>query len=442
MVSRPLLNRRVQRLARLIAPACVIVACTTADARAGNGVRELRVWAFGAEGEAVAPMVRDFERANPDVRVRVQQIPWTAAHEKLLTAFVGGALPDVAQLGNTWVPEFQALKALTPLDSALASDAAHMPRADYFPGVLATNVVDDTLYGVPWYVDTRVMFYRSDLLRRAGVARPPATWAEWRDALARVQRVQPAGSVPMLMPLDEWAQPVILALQSGAPLLADHGTRGFFRDARFRRGFEFYVDLFRDGLAPPLANTQVSNVYQEFAAGRIAMYISGPWNVSEFRKRMPDTLQGAWATAPLPGPTEPGVSLAGGSSLVVMRGARHPDDAMRFIAFLSDPARQAAFYEATGDLPARRSAWNAPRLAGDPYLAAFRDQLARVVPTPAVAEWELIATDIAAAAERAARGTQSIDVALAALDAEVDGVLEKRRWLQAHRVVAARPGKR
>src|SRR5262249_15182916 len=219
MALRPLLTRRVFCGAGWIASSLLLAACTTAGR--SSTTRELRVWAFGAEGEAIAPMVRDFERANPDIRVRVQQIPWTAAHEKLLTAFVGGALPDVAQLGNTWIPEFAALRALAPLDAALSRDSAHMPRDDYFPGVLATNVVDDTLYGIPWYVDTRVMSYRADLLRKAGVTHAPTTWAEWREALVQVKRMQPAGSFPMLMPLDEWAQPVILALQTGSPLLAD-----------------------------------------------------------------------------------------------------------------------------------------------------------------------------------------------------------------------------
>jgi multiple sugar transport system substrate-binding protein len=419
-----------------IAATVVVTGCRDADARSGQ--RELSVWALGAEGEAVLPMVRDFERRHPDIHVRLQQIPFTAAHEKLLTAFVGGALPDVAQLGNTWVPEFAALNALSPLDSSMARDSTHTPRDDYFAGVLATNVVDDTLYGIPWYVDTRVMFYRTDLMRAAGVAHPPTTWAEWRDALVRVKRVQPAGSFPMLMPLDEWAQPVMLGLQAGATLLTDHGTRGAFRDSSFRRGFTFYVDMFRDSLAPALANTQISNVYQEFAAGRTAFYITGPWNVAQFRQRLPDSLQNAWSTSPLPGPNGPGVSLAGGSSLVVFHGARHPDDAWAFISYLSDPARQADFYERTGDLPARRSAWSTPKLAGDPQFAAFRDQLTRVAPMPAVPEWELIATDIADAAERAARGRQTIDAALSALDAQVDGVLEKRRWLMAHRPMARR----
>jgi len=103
--------------------------------------------------------------------------------------------------------------------------------------------------------------------------------------------------------------------------------------------------------------------------------------------------------------------------------------AWRFVAFVSDPARQARFYEKTGDLPARRSAWEMPALAHDPRLSAFRVQLGRVVPMPAVPEWELIASRVASAAERAARGRQTIDQALGSLDAEVDAILEKRRWL-------------
>ena len=415
--------------------ACLLLGagCGRGEAR---GAQELRVWAFGAEGEALAPLAREFERVNPGVRVRVQQIPWTAAHEKLLTAYVGGALPDVAQLGNTWIPEFATLGALEPLDTLMRRDSAEVPRNDYFPGVLATNVVDGVLYGVPWYVDTRVLFYRTDLLRKAGVDRPPATWAELRDDLAKVKRVQPAGAFPALLPLDEWAQPVIFALQAGSPLLAAHDTRGDFLDPRFRRGFEFYVGLFRDGLAPALANTQIANVYQEFGAGRVAMYITGPWNVGEFRRRLPPALQTSWTTAPLPGPDSAGVSLPGGSSIVIMRRSEHKAAAWRFLAFLADPARQAAFYETTGDLPARRSAWSTPALVRDRELAAFGEQLNRVVPTPAVPEWELIATRIAQTAERAARGRQSIDDALASLQHDVDGILEKRRWLAAQRAAA------
>jgi multiple sugar transport system substrate-binding protein len=130
------------------------------------------------------------------------------------------------------------------------------------------------------------------------------------------------------------------------------------------------------------------------------------------------------------------VSLAGGSSIVIMRRSTQQAAAWKLLAFLADPARQAAFFAQTGDLPARRSAWDTPALAGDKYLAAFRTQLGRVVPSPAVPEIELIVSRVAQAAERAARGQQTIDEALAGLDADVDQILEKRRWMLAQRGAA------
>ena len=131
----------------------------------------VRFWAMGREGEVVRQLVPDFEREHPGIRVEVQQLPWTAAHQKLLTAFAGDALPDVAQLGNTWLPEFVALHAIDPVPPGLVE------TSDFFPGIWETNVLDGTAYGVPWYVDTRLLFYRSDLLSEAGYSAPPATWA-------------------------------------------------------------------------------------------------------------------------------------------------------------------------------------------------------------------------------------------------------------------------
>src|SRR5216683_2250780 len=79
----------------------------------------IKFWGLGHEGEVVAQMLPEFTRRT-GIAVDVQQIPWTAAHEKLLTAFVGEATPDLAQVGNTWVPEFVALDALVQLDSLVA----------------------------------------------------------------------------------------------------------------------------------------------------------------------------------------------------------------------------------------------------------------------------------------------------------------------------------
>ena len=121
----------------------------------------VKFWGMGNEGEMVKSLIAEFERRNPDIKVDVQQIPWTAAHEKLLTAFAGESTPDVCQLGNTWLPEFTVLEALEPLDPFIhTSSVVQIP--DYFEGVMKTNIIDSIVYGIPWYVDTRVVFYRKE----------------------------------------------------------------------------------------------------------------------------------------------------------------------------------------------------------------------------------------------------------------------------------------
>src|SRR3954447_8845218 len=94
----------------------------------------LNFWAIGSEVEKIGDLFDEFRRENPDIELRVQQIPWLAAHEKLLTAFAGDATPDVCQLGNTWIPEFGALGALEPLNDYIRRTGSIDP-GDYFSGL-------------------------------------------------------------------------------------------------------------------------------------------------------------------------------------------------------------------------------------------------------------------------------------------------------------------
>lgn len=391
----------------------------------------LRFWAFGREGEVVQALVRDFEREHPGVHVRVQQIPWTAAHEKLLTAIVGRATPDVAQLGNTWIPEMVTLAALAPVTGEL-------PDSGYFPGILETNRVNDTLFGVPWYVDTRVLFYRKDILAQAGYQSVPDNWAGWLEAMRAIKRVVGPSKFAIYIPMNEWPPMAILGLQQGSQLIDSNG-HGVFRQAPYARAFDFLLGLYREGLAPPVNSSEIANLYQEFGRGTFSMYISGPWNLGEFRRRLPPELQQSWGTAPLPGPDGPasGVSLAGGSSLVVFRASKHTKLAIELVRYLSQPEQQARFYHLTGDLPARREAWADTALANDHEAAAFRIQLGRTVPTPMVPEWEQVTTKVMDRTEAAVRGKQSAKGALASLDADVDKLLERRRFLKGRRTGAA-----
>ena len=389
---------------------------------------------MGAEGEVVQKMIPEFQRRHPNIRVRVQQMPWTAAHEKLLTGFVGDATPDLTQLGNTWVPEFQTLGALEPLGDLVKASAV-IDSTDYFAGVWRTNVVDDTLFGVPWYVDTKLIFYRKDLLTAAGVTETPKSWAEWRSAMLKVQKAGKA-KWGILLPTNEWPQVVTLGLQKGAPLLRDGDQFGGFSDPQFAEAFHFYVSLYKDGIAPTVSSNEISNLFQEFEKGTFAMFVSGPWQVGELKKRLPASMQGAWAAMPLPSPDGtdyPGTSLAGGSSLSVFKASKHKQEAWALIEFLSEPEQQAKFAQLTGDLPGRESAWKLAKLDSDPQVLAFMTQLRNVTPTPKVPEWELIATRVFETVEKVVRGRVSEKDALAALDADVNRILEKRRWLLAHR---------
>ncbi len=409
----------------LLLAALVLAGCTaSADAPV-----VIDFWAMGREGEVVRQLIPEFERTHPGIRVRVQQIPWTAAHEKLLTAFVGEATPDLCQLGNTWVPEFAALGALEDLGPWVARSQTVDPP-DYFAGIWDTNVIDGTLYGVPWYVDTRLLFYRKDLLAEAGYDAPPASWAEWREAMRRIKTAG-GGDYGVLLPTNEWEHPVVFGLQKGSGLLRDGGRYGDFSGPAFREAFTVYVDLFREGLAPTLGNTMISNVYQEFARGLFAFYVTGPWNIGEFARRLPPGAQDAWMTAPLPGPdgAASGLSMAGGASLVMFEASEHKEAAWRLVEYLSAPERQTAFYRLTGNLPPREQSWQDPVLAENTYAAAFHEQLQRAVPLPKVPEWERIADKVKVHAEAAARGQTTIDAALAALDRDVDAILDKRRWM-------------
>jgi len=395
----------------------------------------VRFWAMGYEGEVVAQLLPEFERRNPGIHVDLQQLPWTAAHEKLLTAFAGDSLPDVCSLGNTWVPEFAAIGALESLNARIAATPS-LDVNDYFPGVWDTSVVDTTVYGLPWYSETRLPYYRRDLLAKAGVTTPPKSWDEWRAAMAAIKREVGPKRYAILLPLNEFEPLLNLAIQQPDPLLRDGGRYGNFRSAGYRRALAFYKEMFDKGWAPSVSNVQISNVWDEFGNGFYSFYLSGPWNIAEFKKRLPPSQQEDWMTMPLPGPDGPGASVAGGTTLVLFKRSQHKDAAWKLVEYLSEPAVQVQFHALTGDLPPRRSPWATPALANDPYARAFRDQLERAKPTPKVPEWERIATEIRLVAEQMANGRLTVDQAATEMDRRADAILEKRRWVLDHAATA------
>lgn len=412
----------------LVVLALLTAATFAGCARERDSRQVVTFWVMGYEGEVVAKLLPEFERRNPDIKVDLQLLPWLSAHEKLLTAFAGNALPDVCPLGNTWIPEFAALGALEPLDDEIAATPG-FDAGDFFTGVWDSGVVDDRVYAVPWYVETRLPFYRVDMLRKAGIGQPPKSWDEWRTAMAAVKREVGPDNYAIMMPLNEFEPLLSLAIQQPEPLLRDDGRYGNFRSPGFKQSLSFYKEMFDKRWAPLATSTQISNVWDEFGKGFFSFYISGPWNIAKFKERLPQSQQDDWMTMPLPGPNGPGASLANGTSFVVFRDSPRKAAAWRLISYLSSAEVQAQFHALTGDLPPRRSPWTTPALAADPYAKAFREQLERAVPTPKVPEWERIGTEMRVVGELVANGRMDVDQAAAELDRRTDLILEKRRWM-------------
>ena len=248
---------------------------------------------MGREGEVVAQLLPEFERTHPGIRVEVQQLPWTAAHEKLLTAFAGDATPDICQLGNTWIPEFAALDALEPLDADVAASPVDRRRA-----------IISRASGTPTASTARSTACRgtstpaccsiaATCSRRPASTRRRATWAEWIAMLAAIKRAARRGALRhRCCRSTNSSRCVALALQQDDPLLRDGGRYGNFAERRLRRALQFYVDMFRKGYAPPSTDADVSNVWNEFGRGHFVFYISGPWNIGEFQRRLPPELAG------------------------------------------------------------------------------------------------------------------------------------------------------
>ncbi len=389
-------------------------------------------WAMGSEAEYVIKLVPEFEKRNPGIKVKVQAIPWTAAQEKLITAFASDNTPDACQLGNTWIPQFASLKAIAGLNGFINSSTI-INREKYFTGIWDTNVLDSVVYGIPWYIDTRLMFYRKDIFQKAGYNKPPASWSELYDLCKKIKALYPGEEkYSIYLPTNEWAPFIIFGLQNNADLLKDDNSLGDFKSPQFKEAFEFLIKFHKEKLAP-IGISQVTNVYQAFADEYFSIYISGPWNINEYKKWMTGNLSDKWSTAPMPsknGKDYPGVSLAGGSSLVVFERSDKKNEVWKFIEYLSEPATQIEFYKLLYNLPAVTEAWNDSLLSHNIYMKAFYEQFKHVVATPKVPEWEQIAfSKVQLYAELAVRGEMSIDEALINLDKDVDLILEKRRWL-------------
>ena len=353
------------------------------DISSGKATGTINVWAMGTEGENLPTLAKEFEAQNPGVTVKVTPIPWDAAHDKFTTAITAGKTPDAAMVGTTWMGEFAGQDALDPTPKAIDS-------ASFFPGAQKTTEVNGTSYGVPWYVETRLVYYRKDLAAKAGITTLPTDWDGLKGMAKALQskahtkwginlQAGKTGSWQTIMPFG-WS--------NGAKIATDDQKKFTFDTPQLAEAVKYYQSYFTEGLSPKeLPDGQLE---QDFVNGTIPMFISGPWEMGAVEKLGGAGFKDKYGVMPMPKKVS-ATSFVGGSDFAVFKASKNRDSAWKFVKWLSDPATQTKWYKLSTDLPSVQSAWSDPSLSGDEKLKAFGEQLKDAQAPPAIATWEQVA---------------------------------------------------
>jgi len=351
----------------------------------GAASGSIDVWAMGTEGEALADFAQGFTEENPDVEVKVTAVPWDAAHDKIATAIAGGQTPDVSMIGTTWMGEFASTDALDPTPDLIDSGS-------FFEGAWDTTNVAGTNYGVPWYVETRVLYYRTDLV--------PEAPTDWAGLTAMAEQAKAAGATYgiNLQPGETgaWQTFMPFAWQAGARLVNDDATQFTLDTPEMVEALTYYQSFFSGGLAP--TDLPQGDLEPGFMGGTIASFVSGPWHVGILRD-LDEAGMADVALTPLPAGKQ-SASFIGGANLAVFKDSDNRDTAWKFVEWLSRPEVQVAWYQQVGDLPSVASAWDDPAIADDEYLGVFGTQMETAVAPPSIPTWEEVASVIDTELER------------------------------------------
>jgi multiple sugar transport system substrate-binding protein len=386
------------------------------EVSSGEATGEIDVWAMGTEGDALQAFSKEFEEANPDATLNVTAVPWESAYDKLSGAIASGETPDVSLVGTTWMGEFAEAGGLMPTPENLVDEGA------FFEGPWGSTEVGGTSYGVPWYVETRVLYYRSDLAEEAGWSEAPQTWDELKQFAVDMEEKGGADFGLNLQPgqTGSWQTMLPFAWSNGAALTNEEGTEYTIDSPEMAEALDYYTSFFKEGLSETRL-LDLGELETGFADGKYGAFISGPWHTAlvEDAGVKPDQ----YAVAPIPGPDgSPGASFVGGGNLAVFNESDNSENAWKYVSWLTEPDVQQAFYEEVGSLPSVQSAWESGALAEDEQLQVFGTQLETAVAPPAVPTWEQVAGSIDAIIEQASKTDLPSDQAVAEMQSKAASI--------------------
>ena len=368
------LRRTPAALAAIGAAAALAIAgCSSggsssaATGNAGAAPAQLTVWRMGASvpsevtwmNGVVAQFHKDYP-ADDKTRVVVKWIPWTNATADWTNALASGKnAPDITELGNTETPTEAATGALANISSYVNGWS---DKSDVVSGMLANDTQNGNVYGVPWFGGVRGIWYRTDQFKAAGLTSPPANWNDLVADAKKLMAKYP-GTYGLGAPSNDtdaiasfiWGAGGQIATQSNGKWTAD------LTSATSEAGIKFYVDLYRTEKVSPakyVGQTELGNVgatsggaNEDFALGKLDMYIDGPWASANFPANAVGKAD--WASFPIPseGGPNPAPAFAGGSDLGVFATSKYKTADWDLIQVMDSTSNATSFANLQGFFP-------------------------------------------------------------------------------------------
>ncbi|MFJ4172229.1 extracellular solute-binding protein [Paenarthrobacter sp. NPDC089714] len=368
----------------------------------------VEVWAQGGDGAKLPEMFDRFKKENPDVEMRITEVPGDQFAAKMTAAITAGKVPDLIYSWSNIYSELIATGGFDAVPDGLAD------RKDYVEAVWDASVVDNVAYAVPWYTWAGFMLYRSDLTTAAG-AKAPTNWDEMREF---AKKLKSSGVKDPLALRVDWDsntafQVSQFAQQNGGSFLSKDGKSWTINTPENVEALKYWAGLIADGYASPDGPTVLDVVPWMSNGTTAAMWNGGPWYSGWF-----DDANGAgWSDKHIgyalnpAGPSGHSIATVAGGGWMVPSNAGNKDAAWKFAKFMSAPEQQVYWYKIFKNLPAVKAAWEDPALQS-PMLEVIREALKDGVAPPSVPTWQQVGNAIGQQIEQVVRGGKSAQQAL------------------------------
>ncbi|CAA9440783.1 MAG: Maltodextrin ABC transporter, substrate-binding protein MdxE [uncultured Rubrobacteraceae bacterium] len=402
----------------------------------GGGAEEIVFSFFPDPSGSVQALIDRFNEEN-EVQVRLREMPADSGQhfDQLNTEFQSGEINiDVIGGDVIWPAQFAANGFIADLSDRFTEDE----RGAFLPAPIEANTYEGRIYGVPWYTDAGMLYYRRDLLEAAGFSRPPGTWDELKQQARAVQE-QAGTRYGYVFQGAEYEGGVVNALEyiwnSGGDVLEGE-DQVVIDSPEARRGLEIQRSMVSEGVAPE----GVSQYKEQESA---TLFLSGE---AVFMRNVPRMY--ALASDPAESNIDPGqigiaalpvaeeglqsYSSLGGWNLFMNANARDPDAAYEFIRFMSDPEQQK-FRSIEGSvLPSRQELYEDEDVLQNVRVAELgQDAIQNTRPRPVSPFYSDMSLRMAEQFIQSLRGDIPPEEALATLQGQLEEVIEQGRQQRA-----------